>query len=185
MSSLKDEIFLNKLLEGDRSVQFEFYNKYSPKMYGVCLRYTSNTDEANDLLQEAFIKVFNNIAKFQNKGSLEGWVRRIVVNTCIDNFRKNNKYIDDKNIDDVSYALESDSDILGDLNYKEILYVINKLPDGYKTIFNLFAIEGFSHKEIAEELNISINTSKSQYSRARKSLLKLLETHYYSPQHEK
>lgn len=177
--------FLKKLIKGDRNVQFEFYNMYSPKMYGVCLRYTSNTDEANDLLQEAFIKIFNNINKFNNKGSLEGWIRRIVVNTCIDDFRKKSKFLDDKDIDDVSYTLESDTDILGDLNFKEILYVINKLPDGYKTIFNLYAIEGFTHKEIAEELNISINTSKSQYSRARKSLLKLLETHYYSPQYEK
>lgn len=185
MSSLKDEIFLKKLIKGDRSVQFEFYNKYSPKMYGVCLRYTSNTDEANDLLQESFIKIFNKIEKFNNKGSLEGWIRRIVVNTCIDNFRKNSKFLEDKDIDDVSYALESDSDIFGELNYKEILFVINKLPDGYKTIFNLYAIEGFTHKEIAEELSISVNTSKSQYSRARKSLLRLLETHYYSPQYEK
>ncbi len=153
---------------GNPVYQKALYQRYYRLMYGVCLRYTDNRDDAEDILQEGFVKVFKYLDTFQGKGSFEGWVRRIMVHTAIEHYRKSSRYF----LVDVNsaYDLETDSDIIGSLNREEILSLIRSLPVGYRTVFNLFAIEGYSHQEIGEMLNISEGTSKSQLSRAKKIL---------------
>lgn len=140
---------------------------YAPKMMGVCLRYMKDQAQAEDVLQDGFVKVFTKLEKYTGNGSLEGWVRRIMVNTALDELRKTNKFKSNVSMDDVDYKVESDTDVLSSLLEEDLLKLIQEMPDGYKTVFNMFAIEGFSHKEIGKKLGVSENTSKSQYSRAK------------------
>ena len=148
------------------------YKDFAPKMYGVCLRFAGNKMDADDILQEGFIKVFKNLKEFKNKGSFEGWIRRIMVNTAI-NFHKRRKRIastEDTNWIELSKSV--DADVFSILSQAELLNMIQGLPNGYRTVFNLNVVEGYTHKEIAEMLNISDNTSKSQLVRARRILQK-------------
>ncbi len=144
-------------------------------MYGVCLRYVANADDANDILQEGFIKVFKNLDKFRREGSFEGWIRRIFVNTAIEQFRKKIKLY---NVDEVQENTLEDKELsaLDLLATKDILNIVNELSPGYKAVFNLHVIEGFSHKEIADALGITEGTSKSQLARAKGVLKKIVET---------
>ncbi|MBV6460778.1 MAG: ECF RNA polymerase sigma-E factor [Flavobacteriales bacterium] len=155
--------------------QKALYDKYSRRMLGVCLRYASSTDEAQDILQDGFIKVFDKIEAFNAKGSLEGWIRRIMVNTALDNFRKNKKHMNQTDVDDIKYQLKADNFVVESLEAKALLKIIQTLPTGFRTVFNLYAIEGYSHKEIGVMLDVSEGTSKSQYSRARAYIQKILE----------
>ncbi len=150
------------------------YKKFSSKMYGVCLRYSGNVDDANDLLQEGFIKIFKNLHKFRGEGSFEGWIRRIFVNTSIEHFRKKIKLY---NVTEVQENTVEDTDltILDTLAEKDIIAIVNELSPGYKTVFNMHVVEGYSHKEIAEILGITEGTSKSQLARAKGVLKKSLE----------
>ncbi len=159
---------------GEPLFQRALYQQYHRLMFGVCIRYASNREDAQDILQEGFIKVFKHIKNFANKGSFEGWIRRIMVHTAIEHYRKRSKYF----MVDIQEAreLEFDADALGQLGTQEILALINELPTGYRTVFNLYAVEGYSHKEIGEMLNISSGTSKSQLSRAKKLLQSRLES---------
>lgn len=143
-------------------------------MYGVCLRYSGNPDDANDLLQEGFIKIFKNLEKFRGEGSFEGWIRRIFVNTSIEHFRKKVKLY---NVTEVQENTIEDIDlsVLDTLAEKDIMTLINGLSPGYKTVFNMHVVEGYSHKEIAEMLGINEGTSKSQLARAKGVLKKSLE----------
>lgn len=161
-------------IDGNRQMQEILYKKFSPKMYGVCLRYSGNVDDANDLLQEGFIKVFKNLLKFRGDGSFEGWMRRIFVNTSIEHFRKKVKLY---NVTEVQENTIEDTDlnILDTLAEKDIIILVNELSPGYKTVFNMHVVEGYSHKEIAEMLGITEGTSKSQLSRAKDVLKKSLE----------
>ncbi|WP_235906019.1 RNA polymerase sigma factor [Ginsengibacter hankyongi] len=161
-------------IDGNRQMQEILYKKFSPKMYGVCLRYSGNVDDANDLLQEGFIKVFKNLLKFRGDGSFEGWMRRIFVNTSIEHFRKKVKLY---NVTEVQENTIEDSDlnILDTLAEKDIIILVNELSPGYKTVFNMHVIEGYSHKEIAGMLGITEGTSKSQLARAKGVLKKSLE----------
>lgn len=164
-------------IEGNPKSQRELYDRFASKMYGVCLRYAGNTNDANDLLQEGFVKVFNNLEKFRGEGSFEGWVRRIFINTCIEQFRKKAKsYNIGKAHEDI--VEDPGLDALDTLAAKDLLKIINQLSPGYKTIFNLYVVEGYSHKEIAEMLNISEGTSKSQLARAKGVLKNILETKF-------
>jgi RNA polymerase sigma-70 factor (ECF subfamily) len=172
---MDDSALVKKCIEGDPKAQRLLFDKFAPKMLGVCMRYAKNTEQAEDVLQEGFIKVFTKLKNYQGAGSLEGWVRRIMVNTSLDQIRKEVKFQDNIAMDNVDYKLELDSYVLETLQAKDLLVLINGMPEGYKVVFNMFAIEGYSHKEIAEELNISVNTSKSQYSRARSYLKVKLE----------
>ena len=161
---------VNGCQRGERRYQEMFYRRYAQKMYGICLSYAGERELAQDMLQEAFIKIFKFIGTFKDDGSLEGWVRRIVVNTAIDQLRQKssfNKLINDQSIDSNSF---SENDAIPSLSIGEVLSFIRKLPEGARVIFNLFAVEGYSHREIAEQLNISVGTSKSQYNRARNML---------------
>lgn len=158
-----------------RPAQEKLYKLFAPKMYGVCLRYSNDQFEAEDILQEGFIKVFTHLKNFRGDGSLEGWIRRTIINTAINYYRKNLKYQNDVNIDDRQIMTPDGNDVFSKLSTDELMKVIRDLPDGYRMIFNLYVIEGFSHKEIGEMLNINENTSKSQLSRARQVLQNKLE----------
>jgi RNA polymerase sigma-70 factor (ECF subfamily) len=161
------------------SAQRLLYNQFSKKMFGVCLRYAKDNEEAQDILQDGFVKVFNKIGKFKKEGSLEGWIRRIMVNTALDQIRKNKKESSHVEMDRVEFMLKGESYIIESLMAEDLLKMLQELPFGYRTVFNLFAIEGYSHKEIAEELGISENTSKSQFSRAKSFMKKVLEKNNY------
>ena len=168
-------------VKGDRKSQESLYKMYYGKMMGICMRYADNSDEAKDILQEGFIKVFNSLSKFDFEGSFEGWIKKIMVNTAIDSFRKNKKNIKifDKNVEleNLDQTQEDDYDNPNSNNIKtaELLEAIQKLTPAYKTVFNLYVIDGYSHQQIANKLNISVGTSKSNYSKAKQNLQKFLQ----------
>lgn len=165
---------INLCIRNDRKGQEALYYKYAKKMKGICLRYASNTNEAEDIFHDAFIKVFSSIKNFKMQGSFEGWIRRIVINTAIDYYKKNLNLSNNVSIDDVGESELIDLSFDEQLHTEDLLKVLEKLPTGYKMIFNFYAIEGYSHKEIAELLSISEGTSKSQLSKARKYIQNIL-----------
>jgi RNA polymerase sigma-70 factor (ECF subfamily) len=173
-----EEELINQCLENNAQAQEDFYRRYAPKMYGVCLRFAKNKMEADDILQEGFIKVFVNLKSFRNEGSLEGWVRRTIVNTAINYYKKNAKYMKDTGIEQAETMQNLDSTILDKISVESLLKLIRELPSGYRMVFNLNVIEGYTHKEISEILEISENTSKSQLSRARQTLQKKVKELY-------
>lgn len=166
---------LKQIIEGcrrnKRQYQDMLYSKYSGMFYGLCLRYTKNQPEAEDVMQEAWVKIFKNISSYKMENSFEGWMRRIMVNTAITNYRRNLKHAHQEDITDMAYS-KYDASPWEDCEFtrEELYKAINSLPPGYKLVFNMYVIEGFKHKEIAEQLDIDINTSKSQLSRAKKYL---------------
>ena len=162
--------------DGDLVSQKKLYEQFSKKMMGVCLRYADNYEDAQDILQEGFIKIFKNIHSFKGTGSLEGWIRRIITNTALAVYRTSNPLRLSKGIEELELIPASDSNIIGSISVKDLLNIIRKLPAGYRIVFNLYAIEGYSHKEIASQLNITESTSKSQYSRARSHLQKIIQS---------
>lgn len=152
-------------IEGDRRMQKELYDRFSPKMYAVCLRYMGNADDAQDILQEGFIKIYKNLERFRGDGSFEGWVRRIFVNTAIEQIRKKKM---DVSLTEKEETIEYKSvSAVDNINEKDLLKVVRGLSPGYRSVFNMYVVEGFSHKEIGELLGISEGTSKSQLARAR------------------
>ena len=155
-------------VRGDKRAQDTLYKKYASLLYGICLRYAKNKMEAEDVLQEVFVKIYNNVHTYHHDGSFEGWLRRIAVNTSITHYRKNLKHAYQEDVDDLVKS-KNDPIEAEDLEFtaEEMMHCINKLPAGYKTVFNLYVIEGFMHKEIADMLEIDVNTSKSQLSRAK------------------
>ncbi len=157
-------------IKGDGNAQNELYHRFAPKLWGVCLRYAKDKMSAEDILQEGFIRIFTYLDRFQNKGSFEGWMRRTMVNTAINHYRKNLNISKEAEYQDYLTKKSGDADALSQLSYEELLSMVQKMPDGYRTVFNMYIIEGYSHKDIAKSLNISENTSKSQLSRARAHL---------------
>ncbi len=155
--------------------QKALFDIYAPKLYVVCLRYLKDQMRAQDILQDTFVKIFANIGHYKSEGSFEGWLKRIAVNTCLDQLRKDKKLLMDVSIDDVSHKLSTDSFSAEKLMADDLLKLIQALPEGYRTVFNLFAIEGYSHQEIAQQLGISESTSKTQYLRARAYLKDRIE----------
>lgn len=151
----------------NRHAQQKIYSKFSPKMLGICRQYIKDIHQAEDIMITAFMKVFTNLKNFEHKGSFEGWIRRIMVNECISFIRVQKKV---KFTEEEDWFEESFNNIDSQFTVEEIQFLIDNLPDGYKMIFNLYAIEGYQHKEIAEMLKISEGTSKSQLSHARKML---------------
>jgi RNA polymerase sigma factor (sigma-70 family) len=160
-------------------MQEELYNRFSGKMYAVCLRYANNSNDAQDLLQEGFIKVYRNLHRFRAEGSFEGWIRRVFVNSSIEHFRKKSLQLSKVSEKEESSIGDTDISALDNLAEKDIINLIQELSPGYRTVFNLYVIEGFSHKEIAAQLGISEGTSKSQLARARTILQKKV-SHYLS-----
>jgi RNA polymerase sigma-70 factor (ECF subfamily) len=164
---MNDAELIKKCIHNEMSAQKYLFDRFSRKMMGVCLRYVDLREEADDILQEGFIKVFRNLSAYRGEGSLEGWIRKIMVNEALTYLRKNKKMKSNISLHHIEVATPASS-LAGDtLNEKDLLKIITQLPPGYRTVFNLYAIEGYSHKEIADRLGISEGTSKSQYSRAR------------------
>jgi len=157
----------------NRKAQQALYDKYSPKMFGVCRRYVKNYEDAEDVLVEGLFKAMNNIHQFKEQGSFEGWIRRIVVNQALMHLRKAHNFRMTVEISNVE--IKSITTVEDDLAAQDILNLLEKLPTGYRTVFNLYVVEGFKHREIAEQLGISINTSKSQLILAKKRLRSLVE----------
>jgi len=167
------DLLIEGCKRGKRDCQERLYKQFAKDMYALCLSYTKDKEAAQDILQEGFLKVFKKIGSYHYSGSFEGWIRRTIINTAIDHLRK------EKRIS--NYIEYSNSEIFADshsiyqkLNLDQILSYIQRLPDGARTILNLFAIEGYSHKEISEKLSISVGTSKSQYNRARNLLKEMI-----------
>lgn len=154
-------------VENNRHAQQKIYSKFSPKMLSVCRHYIKDLQQAEDIMITAFMKVFTNLKNFKHEGSFEGWIRRIMINECISYIRVQKKV---KFIEDEEYFEESFNNIESQFSVEDIQFLIDNLPDGYKMVFNLYAIEGYKHQEIAEMLGINEGTSKSQLSHARKML---------------
>ena len=172
---INEEQLVLKCLEKDALAQKQLFEYYSRRMMGVCLRYSKDMEEAQDVLQMGFIKVFEKLEMYNQKGSLEGWIRKIIVNTALDNIRKNKKLLNNVDLEKVDYQLENHHETAVEaMSAQDLLKVIQSMPTGFRTVFNMYVIEGYSHKEIAEELNITVSTSKSQFSRARSYLQKIL-----------
>lgn len=172
---MNNEELLEACLRKQASAQKLLYERFSGTMMGICLRYVDSYEEAQDVLQEGFVKVFNKLKSFSGKGSFEGWIKKIIVNTALDYLRsiKNERFTVD--IDDVGYKLYNNAEVIEKMDANSLLILIKSLPVGYRTVFNMYAIEGYSHKEIGMELGISESTSKSQFSRAKNILQKRLE----------
>ncbi len=150
------------------------YHRFASKMYAVCLRYCKDAEDAQDLLQDGFIKIFKNLEKFRGEGSFEGWIRRIFVNTSIEHFRKSVK--NQSVTDSQELVIEDPSwNALDNLAEKDIITMIQELSPGYRQVFNMYVIEGYSHKDIGDILGISEGTSKSQLARAKGILKKMVE----------
>lgn len=161
--------------EGDAAAQRELYERYAATMMGICCRYVRDRAAAEDLLHDGFITVFTKIGEFRGEGSFEGWCKRIFVNTALGFLRKHNPVHESDQIENVTWLDNGESDAVEKMSGDELMEVICSLPDGYRTILNLYAVEGYSHKEIGEMLGISENTSRSQYFRARGRLMELIE----------
>lgn len=160
---------VSRVKKRDPVAQKALYDKYSSTFYGICLRYLKNTTESEDVLIESFYKIFDKIDQFKEEGSFEGWMKRIVVNNCLMRIRKNSNLNLHVEIEK-AYSLKEEPNAVTDINHKELLALLEDLPNGYRTVFNLYVIEGYKHREIAEILKISINTSKSQLILAKKKL---------------
>lgn len=176
-SQIFDRAFITACIKGDLQLQRQLYDSFSPTMFGICLRYAADYHSAEDILQEGFIKVFSRLDGFRHEGSFEGWMKRIFVNTAIEYYRKSLKFNQMSDLDSVQEFVAEDH-TFQNLLTQDLLTLIQKLPTGYRTIFNLYAIEGYNHREIGELLHISIGTSKSQLARARLSLQKQVNALY-------
>ena len=162
---------IHQCVSGDNKAQEQVYRQFSGKMFGVCLHYAKDYTEAEDILQESFYKVFKNIKQFRFKGSFEGWIRKIVVNTAIDRFQRQKHLYAVDDIYDYSEDFSYD-DIISDITAKDLIQLIQELSPKYRMVFSLYAIEGYTHDEIGKKLGISTGTSKSNLSRARTILQK-------------
>lgn len=169
-----EDDLINGCRRRDNNAQRKLYDLYSPKMYALCHRYVRNPAEAEDILVTAFMKVFEKISQFKGEGSFEGWIRRIVVNEALTALRKNRNMALETDIEAADWDPHA-MDLVDQLEVQDLVDMIATLPPGYRVVFNMYAIDGYSHKEIADQLGISENTSKSQLSRARAHLRKLLD----------
>ena len=159
-------------LEGNREAQRTLYESLSPKMFPVCLRYMSSREEAEDVLQEGFVTLFSKLDSYSGAGSFEGWARKIFVNTALMQLRKNDVLKESEDLEGAWDISSQDPTVIQNIGYQELLEIIESLPTGFRTVFNMYVIEGYSHKEIGEALGISENTSRSQLQRARMILQK-------------
>tara|TARA_Y100001934_G_scaffold100873_1_gene124050 strand:+ start:6032 stop:6661 length:630 start_codon:yes stop_codon:yes gene_type:complete len=175
---LNQDLIIQGCINGDRRAQQSLYEHFYGKMMVVCMRYANCKDEALDMFQEAFIKVFKNLHKYGKQGSFEGWVRRIMVNTCIDHIRKNkinNQMVElDNNHGSIEVDDEKDAGILEHVNFSDLLNMVQHLSPAYRSVFNLYIVDGFTHQEISEALGISVGTSKSNLAKAKGNLKKML-----------
>ncbi len=162
-------------LKGKRAAQHELYNLYASTMMGVCYRYTKSVEDAEDVLQDGFIRVFTKLHQYKQDGDLSAWIRRIMVNCAISYLQKHNRYKKDLQLEDITMHPVSDENPAITIDTKALVDMIRDLPTNYQTIFNLIAIEGFNHMEVSELLHTNVNTIRSQYSRARAMLITTLK----------
>ena len=171
---MTEEAILKGCLNNEASAQRELYNRYSSKMLAVCYRYAHNREDAEDMLQEGFIKVFLQMHTFENRGAFEGWIRRIIVHTCINILKKNKKFNESVDIIHATGIQVREDSVPAIIQAKQVVESIRLLPIGYRTVLNLYAIEGYSHREIAAMLDIEESTSRRQYTRAKAMLEDIL-----------
>lgn len=168
-----DSVLIDGCKRGQRKAQRELYERFSGKLYAVCLRYAKATHDADDILQKSFLKIFDKIDQLEDEEALEGWMRRIVVNTALKEYRRKIDQAQREDISDANYQTRQNL-TLSQFRYKELLDMVSRLPDQCRLVFNLFAIEGYKHREVAEMMDISEGTSKSQYARARALLQEMI-----------
>jgi RNA polymerase sigma-70 factor (ECF subfamily) len=182
---MTEEQMLAGSIKNNAAAQEELYHRFSPRMLGVCYRFAKNREDAEDMLQEGFIKVFTQLHQYRNEGALEGWIRRIVVHTCINILKKNKKFADSVDIMHANGIHIKEDMIPAIMQAKQVVECIRLLPLGYRTVLNLYAIEGFSHKEIGDLLEIGESTSRSQYTRAKSMLEDILTRKNIIPKNRK
>lgn len=173
--SEKEHPIIHGCITGNRAYQEKLYNLYTPKMLIICQRYAKNRDEANEILQEGFYRIFKNIHQFKNTGSLEGWIRKIIVNVAIQKYKSRSNLHLVIPIESTVSTISDKDDIYSKLSFKEIILLVQQLPTSYRMVFNLYVFEGYKHREIAEILGIAEGTSKSNLSDARMLLQKNLQ----------
>lgn len=171
---MTEQELIQGCLRGDRRAQKVLYERYAAKMFGLCKRYVKTTENAEEVLIEGFCKVYQKIDMYSGQGSFEGWIRRVMVNEALMFLRKNYRFNEHTDIDDLPSIADHQESAEDALSAKEILELLDELPTGYRTVFNLYVLEEYKHREIAEMLGISINTSKSQLILAKKRLQELL-----------
>jgi RNA polymerase sigma-70 factor (ECF subfamily) len=171
-----EEIILKGCREGKRNAQKQLYDRYVSSMLAICLRYSKSRDEAEDLIQEGFLKIFQNINTYRKHGSLEGWIKRIMINHALNQYKKNRKIPFAEDVEEINeneiLSFDEEVEYSEPVSPETLLAMIQSLPEGYRMVFNLYAFEGYSHKEIAEAMNFSENTSKTQLMKARRQLRK-------------
>ena len=172
---MEEQELIQDCIAARPKAQKALFDIYAPKLYVVCLRYMKDQMRAQDVLQDTFVKIFANIGNYKSEGAFEGWLKKIAVNTCLDQLRKDKKLLTDVSLDDVSHKLAHQDYSVEKLMADDLLKLVQALPDGYRTVFNLFAIEGYSHQEIAQQLGVTESTSKTQYLRARAYLKDRIE----------
>lgn len=170
---IDEQDIIQRCRRNDRVAQKALYERYAPVMLGVCRRYVRDSVEAEDVLSEGFFKVFTRIGQYRSKGSFEGWVRRIMVNEALSHLRRRHNF--NVGLENSNVKLVTTSDPASQMVEKDLMGMLDRLPTGYRTVFNMYAIEGYKHREIAKKLGISIHTSKSQLIKARKRLAEYLE----------
>ncbi len=171
---MNEQAIIYGCLHKDPLCQRELYNYFSPKMLGVCYRFASNKEDAEDMMQDGFIRVFTMLHSYAGEGSFEGWVRRIIVNNCINFLKKHKKFNESIGLEFAEEFTEREESLASRMQGRQVVECIRCLPMGYRTVLNLYAIEGYSHKEISELLGVGESTSRSQYTRAKVLLEKVL-----------
>jgi len=181
MQQFNDQELVRGVLQGSSAHQSALYRQYSVPMFRVLLRFSRDKSEAEDMMQDGFVRVFRDIGQFRGDGALGGWIRRIMVNTALSHLRKQRDFV--KDVPDFApyeARFHTEEDFASNLDAQTLLGYLQRLPPGYRAVFNLYAIEGFSHEEIAEQLGITIGTSKSQLFKAREFLKKILDKSFIS-----
>ncbi len=174
---ISEETLIEECIEGNRYAQKMLFEKYRSLMFAICMRYAKSSDEAEDVMLDGFMKIYSRLSEFKKKGSFEGWLKKIMVNSAINNYRSNLKHYYNSTIDDNENFLEIGNeadDFKTNYSAEYLIKLIQGLPDGYRMVFNLYEIEGYSHKEVAKIMNISISTAKTQLFYAKKALQKKL-----------
>jgi len=171
---MSEDALILGCIKNDAAAQRELYQRYSPKMLSICFRYAHSKEDAEDMLQDGFVKVFTQLKAFENRGSFEGWIRKIIVHTCINMLKKNKKFDESIELQYAAGQYQKEEGGPANIQVKEVIDSIRLLPLGYRTVLNLFAIEGYSHREISKMLDIQESTSRSQFTRAKALLEDIL-----------
>jgi RNA polymerase sigma factor (sigma-70 family) len=178
---LRDEKeIISACVKGNRSAFEALYNTYAGRLLAIAHRYAHTSFEAEDIVQETFIRVFQRIGQYENKGSFEGWLKRILVTTAINHFHSSKKEREKDDIQEMEIQDQNSEDVIDKISADELSAFIQQLPKGYRMVFNLYVVEGYTHKEIAEMLSVEEGTSKSQLSKARNMLKEMLLKHHYT-----